>query len=159
MRFRMLISSVVAAVAALTTVAAVDRPAHAATTRTWNRLAQCESSGRWHINTGNGYYGGLQISPSTWAGYGGAVRHPAQPGHQERADPRGRADQAPSGLGCVAKLREAPGPALTRTRNGVPVRAPTSLTRTRRSSSHPTSVTTAPNSTPAITSLGKCAPT
>jgi len=45
--------------------------ADAASTRTWNRLAQCESGQRWHINTGNGYYGGLQISPSTWAGYGG----------------------------------------------------------------------------------------
>jgi hypothetical protein len=31
----------------------------------------CESSGRWHINTGNGYYGGLQISASTWRAYGG----------------------------------------------------------------------------------------
>ena len=71
MRCRMLISTVVAALAALTTVAAVDAPAHAASTRTWDRLAQCESSGRWHINTGNGYYGGLQISRSTWKGYGG----------------------------------------------------------------------------------------
>jgi len=71
MRFRMLISSVVAALAAMTAVTAVDAPAHAATTRTWDRLAKCESGGRWHINTGNGYYGGLQISRSTWAGYGG----------------------------------------------------------------------------------------
>lgn len=42
-----------------------------ASQRVWNRLAQCESGGRWKINTGNGYYGGLQISPSTWAGFGG----------------------------------------------------------------------------------------
>ena len=41
------------------------------TLRTWDRIAHCESGGRWHINTGNGYYGGLQISRSTWAGYGG----------------------------------------------------------------------------------------
>ncbi len=46
-------------------------PAEAASDRTWNRLAQCESGGRWHINTGNGYYGGLQFSASTWRGYGG----------------------------------------------------------------------------------------
>jgi resuscitation-promoting factor RpfA len=45
--------------------------ATAATNRTWNRLAQCESGGNWHINTGNGYYGGLQFSSSTWLGYGG----------------------------------------------------------------------------------------
>jgi hypothetical protein len=45
--------------------------ADAATTRTWNRLAECESGGNWHINTGNGYYGGLQFSASTWRAYGG----------------------------------------------------------------------------------------
>ena len=85
MRFRMLISTVVAALAALTTVAAVDAPAHAATTRTWDRLAQCESSGRWHINTGNGYYGGLQISPGTWRGYGGK-RFAALPNRATKAE-------------------------------------------------------------------------
>jgi resuscitation-promoting factor RpfA len=46
-------------------------PAEAATTATWDRLAKCESGGRWHINTGNGYYGGLQFSPGTWRAYGG----------------------------------------------------------------------------------------
>lgn len=45
--------------------------ADAATSRTWNRLAECESGGNWHINTGNGYYGGLQFSYSTWLSYGG----------------------------------------------------------------------------------------
>lgn len=37
----------------------------------WDRLAQCESGGNWSINTGNGYYGGLQFSQSTWEGVGG----------------------------------------------------------------------------------------
>ncbi|MDX2649775.1 transglycosylase family protein [Streptomyces sp. PA03-1a] len=45
--------------------------AGAATTGTWDKVAQCESSGRWHINTGNGYYGGLQFAQSTWKAYGG----------------------------------------------------------------------------------------
>ncbi|WP_324288048.1 transglycosylase family protein [Agrococcus sp. SL85] len=36
------------------------------------RLAQCESSGNWAANTGNGYYGGLQFSLSTWQAYGGS---------------------------------------------------------------------------------------
>lgn len=40
---------------------------------TWDRLAHCESSGNWAINTGNGYYGGLQFDVSTWNGYGGAA--------------------------------------------------------------------------------------
>lgn len=39
----------------------------------WDRIAQCESGGNWHINTGNGYYGGLQFSASTWRAYGGGA--------------------------------------------------------------------------------------
>ena len=37
----------------------------------WDSLAQCESSGNWAINSGNGFSGGLQFTPSTWAAYGG----------------------------------------------------------------------------------------
>ena len=37
----------------------------------WDKLAKCESGGNWSINTGNGYYGGLQFSLSTWRAYGG----------------------------------------------------------------------------------------
>ncbi|MEV7446779.1 transglycosylase family protein [Streptomyces sp. NPDC091204] len=45
--------------------------ASAATASEWDKVAQCESGGNWSINTGNGYYGGLQFSSSTWAAYGG----------------------------------------------------------------------------------------
>lgn len=38
----------------------------------WDIIANCESGGNWHINTGNGYYGGLQFSLSTWRAYGGS---------------------------------------------------------------------------------------
>ncbi len=38
----------------------------------WDKLAECESGGNWSINTGNGYYGGLQFSLSTWRAYGGS---------------------------------------------------------------------------------------
>ncbi len=37
----------------------------------WDKVAQCESGGNWSINTGNGYYGGLQFSRSTWTAFGG----------------------------------------------------------------------------------------
>ena len=37
----------------------------------WDRIAQCESTGNWSINTGNGYYGGLQFDSRTWLGSGG----------------------------------------------------------------------------------------
>ncbi|MFE3031677.1 transglycosylase family protein [Streptomyces canus] len=45
--------------------------AHAADMATWNKVAACESSSNWSINTGNGYYGGLQFTRSTWEAYGG----------------------------------------------------------------------------------------
>lgn len=51
-------------------------PASAAPTSTWDNVAQCESSGNWSINTGNGYYGGLQFSQSTWEAYGGTQYAP-----------------------------------------------------------------------------------
>ncbi|HVL85348.1 MAG TPA: transglycosylase family protein [Pseudonocardia sp.] len=38
----------------------------------WDKLAECESGGNWSINTGNGYYGGLQFSPTTWRAFGGS---------------------------------------------------------------------------------------
>jgi hypothetical protein len=38
----------------------------------WDQLAQCESGGNWSINTGNGYYGGLQFSQSSWNAAGGS---------------------------------------------------------------------------------------
>jgi hypothetical protein len=37
----------------------------------WDQLAHCESGGNWAINTGNGFHGGLQFSPSTWRSFGG----------------------------------------------------------------------------------------
>ncbi|MEV5935479.1 transglycosylase family protein [Streptomyces sp. NPDC052079] len=51
--------------------------ASAATASEWDAVAQCESGGNWSINTGNGYYGGLQFSASTWAGYGGTKYAPS----------------------------------------------------------------------------------
>ena len=51
---------------------AMAAPAEAASTSTWDRLAQCESGGNWSINTGNGYYGGVQFSRSSWRAVGGS---------------------------------------------------------------------------------------
>ena len=46
-------------------------PVHYDGNTVWDRLAQCESGGNWAINTGNGYYGGLQFNLGTWHAYGG----------------------------------------------------------------------------------------
>jgi hypothetical protein len=51
--------------------------AGAATDGEWDQVARCESGGNWAINTGNGYQGGVQFSPSTWASHGGGEFAPA----------------------------------------------------------------------------------
>lgn len=50
--------------------------AGAASGDVWDKVAACESTSNWHINTGNGYFGGLQFTRSTWAAYGGTVYAP-----------------------------------------------------------------------------------
>ncbi|HEX5566715.1 MAG TPA: transglycosylase family protein [Streptomyces sp.] len=50
--------------------------ANAASVDTWDRVAHCESTGNWNINTGNGFYGGLQFTQSTWAAFGGTQYAP-----------------------------------------------------------------------------------
>ena len=72
----------------------------------WDKLAQCESSGNWSINSGNGYYGGLQFSLSSWQFVGGSG-YPHQASKQEQIN---RAEKllAIQGWGawpaCSAKL-------------------------------------------------------
>ena len=62
----------VAGLAVVAGAVLVPTAANAASDSTWDALAQCESGGNWSINTGNGYYGGLQFSLSTWEAYGGS---------------------------------------------------------------------------------------
>ncbi|WP_304412916.1 transglycosylase family protein [Blastococcus sp. URHD0036] len=52
----------------------------------WDAVARCESGGNWSINTGNGYYGGLQFSQRTWDAFGGRA-------YAARADLAGKAQQ------------------------------------------------------------------
>jgi LysM repeat protein len=72
----------------------------------WDRMAQCESGGNWSISTGNGYYGGLQFTLSTWRSVGGSgYPHQASP---EEQIARASILQARSGWGqwpaCAARL-------------------------------------------------------
>ncbi|GAB3988082.1 transglycosylase family protein [Nocardioides marmoraquaticus] len=85
-RLRRALGTLVASAAVVAAPALVASPAEAASGDTWDRLAQCESSGNWRINTGNGYYGGLQFHQPTWVGYGGKQYAP-------RADLATRAQQ------------------------------------------------------------------
>lgn len=51
----------------------------------WERLAECESSGNWAANTGNGYYGGLQFTRTTWDSFGGG-RFASEPHQASKAE-------------------------------------------------------------------------
>ncbi|MER6106202.1 transglycosylase family protein [Streptomyces sp. NPDC001832] len=73
--------------------------ASAASVATWDAVAQCESGGNWSINTGNGYYGGLQFSQSSWAAAGGTQYAP-------RADLATKAQQ----IATAEKLLDMQGP-------------------------------------------------
>ncbi|CAM5317424.1 hypothetical protein SFUMM280S_10801 [Streptomyces fumanus] len=83
--------------------------ASAATESEWDAVAQCESGGNWSINTGNGYYGGLQFSASTWAAYGGTqYASTADQASQGPADPGRREGPGGPGQGRLAELRHGP---------------------------------------------------
>ena len=73
----------------------------------WDALAQCESGGNWAINTGNGYYGGLQFSLGTWRAYGGAGL-PSQQSREYQIAIATKLRDASGGYGawpaCAAKL-------------------------------------------------------
>ncbi|GAA2977065.1 LysM peptidoglycan-binding domain-containing protein [Streptomyces fulvorobeus] len=73
--------------------------ASAASVATWDAVAQCESGGNWSINTGNGYYGGLQFSQSSWAAAGGTQ-------YASRADLASKSQQ----IATAEKLLDMQGP-------------------------------------------------
>ncbi len=73
---------------------------------TWDRMARCESGGNWSLNSGNGYYGGLQFSVATWQSVGG-IGYPHQASKAEQIK-RGKILQARAGWGqwpyCARQL-------------------------------------------------------
>ncbi|MEW2488482.1 transglycosylase family protein [Streptomyces sp. NPDC048411] len=83
--------------------------ASAASVATWDAVAQCESGGNWSINTGNGYYGGLQFSQSSWAAAGGTQYAPradlATKAQQIATAEKLLAMQGPGAWGCAGAGR------------------------------------------------------
>jgi len=78
-------------------IVGMSTAANAATDEQWDNVAQCESGGNWHINTGNGYYGGLQFSLATWQSVGGTGL-PSDASREEQIK-RAKILQARSGWG------------------------------------------------------------
>ncbi|HYJ66489.1 MAG TPA: ubiquitin-like domain-containing protein [Nocardioidaceae bacterium] len=76
----------------------------------WDSLAECESGGDWAINTGNGYYGGLQFSYDTWQAYGGGAyaEYPHEASREEQIAIAEKVRDATGGYGswpaCAAEL-------------------------------------------------------
>ncbi len=103
----------------------------------WDRVAACESGGNWSINTGNGFYGGLQFAGSTWRGFGGGQ-------YASRADLATKSQQ----IAVAQRVLKVQGPGawpvcseragLTRTNGG----AATASSATAATTSTPKKVTT-----------------
>ncbi|MGW7419130.1 transglycosylase family protein [Streptomyces sp. NPDC054813] len=113
--------------------------AEAADNGVWDRIAQCESGGNWHINTGNGYYGGLQFSASTWRAYGGSA-------YASTADQASREAQ----IAVATKVQQAQGwgawPVCS-ARAGATGSAPEGASATTRSSTEPATRSTGGSAT------------
>src|SRR4051812_1563911 len=119
-------------------------PASAATTHNWDGVAQCESGGNWSINTGNGYYGGLQFSQRTWEGHGGhefASRADlATKEGQIIVAERTLASQGPGAWPtCGRHLREAAPPAQQSVSRAAPAAEPAAPTQPAASTALPAS--------------------
>ena len=122
----------------------IPSAANAAEGSTWDALAQCESGGNWSINTGNGYYGGLQFSLSTWQANGGSG-NPADASREEQirvaenvlaTQGWGAWPTCSARIGASGSAQPSPAPAAAPTQ---PAQAP----------EQPAAVQSAPASTPA----------
>ena len=98
---RRLVGILAALALAIGMVAAASPPAGAAKRSVWDRVARCESGGNWKISTGNGYYGGLQFSGSTWRAYGGK-RYAGQAHRASRSEQIAIARRVLAGQGAGA---------------------------------------------------------
>ncbi|WP_367652491.1 transglycosylase family protein [Intrasporangium sp.] len=116
---------------AATILGGIAMAGSASASSVWDRVAACESGGNWHINTGNGYYGGLQFSYSTWRGYGGGAYAPradlASKAQQIAVARRTLASQGP-GAWPVCSVRAG----LTRANGGASSSAAASRSATRK---------------------------
>ncbi|MFJ2932061.1 transglycosylase family protein [Streptomyces sp. NPDC087219] len=108
----------------------------AASLDVWEKVASCESTSHWHINTGNGYFGGLQFSQSTWEAYGGTHYAP-------RADLASKdqqiaiAERVLKGQGPGAWPSCGPGAGLARGGDGPDINPGTATTKASRGGNAP----------------------
>jgi len=122
--------------------------ASAATTSTWDAVAQCESTGNWAANTGNGFYGGLQFTPSTWAAFGGTA-------YAASADQATEAQQITVAENVLAAQGPGAwpvcGPQAGLTAGGTPAQTTTTAVTTPATTTTAATTTSTPATTPAST--------
>jgi resuscitation-promoting factor RpfA len=134
---------------------ALATPAQAAPN--WDALAQCESGGRWNVNTGNGYYGGVQFSAGTWRAYGGTQYAP-------RADLASREQQIAVAQRVLASQGPGAWPACSRKTGwhngagGGPAAAPRQTKPAKKAPSKVTPKAAAPRPTAPATPVAPAAP-
>lgn len=150
----------------------LSAPANAADGATWDALAQCESGGNWAINTGNGYFGGLQFTQGTWAANGGV----GSPANASRETQIAVAEHvlASQGWGawpaCSAKLglsgttgaapaaipqQAAPAPAPAAAAPAATAPAPTKQVAPKATAPAPTAAPAGPSKPAAVKTSGK----
>ena len=112
-------------------LAGLAAPANASS-MDWDALAQCESGGNWATNTGNGFSGGLQFTPSTWAAFGGTGDPTSASREQQIAvAERVLAEQGPGAWpACTAKLGLTGATANPQAATEVPVQTQAAPTQT-----------------------------
>ena len=136
---RVVTSGALAAGATVVGLGVIATPAQASD---WSGVAQCESGGNWAINTGNGFYGGLQFTQSTWAAYGGTQYAP-------RADLASPSQQ----IAIAEKVKAGQGigawPVCGKNLGGGTTSVPAATVRTTTVT--PRSTAVAPKATPKVT--------
>ncbi|OIV36352.1 hypothetical protein BIV57_16745 [Mangrovactinospora gilvigrisea] len=133
--------------AAGTATAATHAVAAAGGEATWSRVAACESSGNWAANTGNGYFGGLQFTQSTWEAYGG-LRYAARADLASREHQIAIAERVLSGQGPgawpVCSVRAGLHAEVTVHRTATPKKAPASTAKKKTATAERATVESAP---------------
>jgi nucleoid-associated protein YgaU len=127
-------------------------PANASTVN-WDAIAQCESSGNWAASTGNGFYGGLQFTESTWLAYGGG-QYSSSANGASRSQQIAVAEQVLAGQGihawpvCGARGGSSGGGSVTYSRPSTTKVTHTAPSTTTQDQDTDTAATSAPTSAP-----------
>ncbi|MEV6347718.1 transglycosylase family protein [Actinoplanes sp. NPDC051851] len=142
-RARRVLGAAVCGIAGSVALLGASTPAQAdAADVNWDAVAQCESGGNWRINTGNGYYGGLQFSRSTWRSYGG-TKYASTANQASKGEQVAVAEKVLRGQGIGAwptcgrrGMTRAYRTASVHKRANVRMRLVSNVTRTRKATGH-----------------------